>query len=73
MEMLTPEEYKTFLRASGYQTLRKQICCSFSMREFSELVDSKVPIDSDGKCDEDLFVKQLLDAINEELPLVRIS
>jgi hypothetical protein len=46
--------------------------CSCNMKEFLELMDSKVVIDSDGKSDEDQFVSEFISILNEEIPGVII-
>ena len=39
------KEQKKFFEDSGYMTMRKRMLCSLYMKEFFELLESKVEID----------------------------
>jgi len=50
--MMDDKEQKAFLVASGYRTMRKRIICSCNMKEFLELIESKVKVDENGNSNE---------------------
>eukprot|EP00347_Sterkiella_histriomuscorum_P001424 403372090 len=64
---LDDKEQKAFLAASGYRTMRKRILCSCNMREFLQLIESKVTIDENSISNERQFVDDFISEYNEEI------
>lgn len=64
---------KDFLQASGYRTMRKRILCSCNMREFLQLIESKITVDELGRTDEKALVEGFIREFNEEIADVSIK
>jgi hypothetical protein len=66
---MNEEDGKNFLKTSGYMSLRKRMLTSCSMKEFLQLIESKVQANPDGKGTDELqFVDNFLKVLEEEIP-----
>ena len=63
MGRITEEEARNFRNASGYQTLRKKMLCSCSMREYLEFMDSKVYFPNESEKVTEDFINALKEAL----------
>ena len=62
------KEAVEFLKASGYITMRKKMTCSCTLKEFLQLIESKVSTDpTTGTSDELKFVNDFLRVLDEEM------
>ena len=60
---MTNESQKEFLDKSGLKTMRNRLLTSCSLKEFLELMESKVEYDQGGSSDELRFVSEFLLAL----------
>ncbi|CDW85068.1 UNKNOWN [Stylonychia lemnae] len=60
-------QQKEFLSASGYRTMRKRILCSCNMKEFLELIESKIVVDENGISNEAQLIDGFIHEYNEEI------
>jgi hypothetical protein len=42
MDVMDDAEQKTFLSNSGYRTIRKKMLCSFTLKTFYDIIESKI-------------------------------
>lgn len=69
---MTDEEAKNYLKTSGYMTIRKRMLASCSLKEFLQLMETKVHPNQDIPGSDELeFVDEFLKILEEELPDVR--
>lgn len=69
---MTDEEAKNYLKTSGYMTIRKRMLASCSLKEFLQLMETKVHPNQDMPGSDELeFVDEFLKILEEELPDVR--
>ena len=67
------KEATDFLKSSGYISMRKQMTSSCTLKEFLELIESKVSTDPvTGASDELKFVNEFLRLLDEEVVDVRM-
>ena len=50
------KEQKDFLALTGYRTMRKRMMCSCNLKDFLQLIETKIFVKEDGSTDEEELV-----------------